>query len=101
MSVIKMIMLTWKLENSFNNSEKYLVIQTFNKDYLHSEKPENPQVKYDIKINLKHSSESFYLKPKYFSFSESNEVRAQIQNLLERKIIKPSLSEYAMLPKSF
>ncbi|XP_026471506.1 uncharacterized protein LOC113375774 [Ctenocephalides felis] len=81
---------------SLNISEEndYGVVATVEdlvrKEYLESEKPDEPETAFEMSIVLKPSASPFYVVPRRISFYERGQVGAIIQDLLDREIIRES-----------
>jgi len=62
--------------------------------YLEAEKPEFPKVKAELELDIK-NHQPFHFTPTRLSHEEKNKLRSIIEDLQERKVIRPSNSEYA------
>ncbi|XP_026467877.1 uncharacterized protein LOC113371470 [Ctenocephalides felis] len=85
---------------SLNISEEndYGVVATVEglvrKEYLESEKPDEPETAFEMSIVLKPNASPFYVVPRRISFYERGQLGAIIQDLLDRGIIRESNSEF-------
>lgn len=70
------------------------VRKIFEEDYLKPERPEIPAIDAEVKLILK-EHQPFAVVPRRLSYTEKNVVRDIINELLEKKVIKPSESEYS------
>ena len=66
----------------------------FEKFYLKPERPEKPRTAIDLNLKLK-KHEPFNFSPRRLAFSEKIELRKITDDLLERKIIRESDSDYS------
>lgn len=73
---------------------KNRVIEKFRAKYIRAKRPAEPKVKAELKLNVK-DKQPFHYAPSRLSVGEKNKVRAILDDLLERGIIRPSISEYA------
>lgn len=71
-----------------------IVRELFMTEYVKPTKPEQPAVDAEIKLRLK-KEQPFHFSPKRLSYTEKRELRTLLDSLLEKKIIRPSESEYA------
>lgn len=73
---------------------KCRVIEKFQMKYLQAEKPKEPKIKAELKLNIK-DKQPFHHAPSKLTIGEKSKLRAILDDLLERGIIRPSISEYA------
>lgn len=69
------------------------LIKIFEITYVQPEKPLEPKVKSELILRLK-NDQPFYFKPRRLSFSEKEDVKILVDDLLSRGVIKQSSSEY-------
>lgn len=62
--------------------------------YLQSERPELPQIETTLHLKLK-SHKIFHCSPRRLSYTEKIELKKIIDDLLKRKILRPSNVEYS------
>lgn len=62
--------------------------------YLHSEKPAESKTKTELKLYI-NEKQPFHFAPRKLSYEEKTKLRKILDDLLARKIIRPSSSEYA------
>lgn len=65
----------------------------FESHYVGSERPKYPRVDMELKLNLT-DEKAFYFNPRRLSITEKENLRKILDDLLKRKIIQPSKSEY-------
>ena len=70
------------------------LMQNFRTMYLQAERPIEPKIKFEIKLCVK-EKQPFHFTPGRLSYEEKNRLREILDDLLERKIIRPGNSEYA------
>ncbi|CAK9817732.1 Transposon Ty3-I Gag-Pol polyprotein [Anthophora plagiata] len=64
------------------------------KHYTQPKRPESAITKLELELVLKPNHQPFYYNPRRLSFSEKNAVEIIIKELLDRKIIRSSTSQY-------
>ena len=73
---------------------KVKLLKQFKECYLEAEKPEAPEVKSELKLNLT-DTKPFYFAPRRLSFDEKEKLNKILENLTIRGVIRPSNSEFA------
>lgn len=64
-------------------------------DYLNAVRSDESVTKLELELVLKPGHQPFYYNPRRLSFSEKEAVKNIITDLLERKVIRPSNSQYS------
>lgn len=75
-----------------NKNERFRKI--FNDCYLKCDRPDEPLIKCEIKLNLI-NEKPFHCPPRRLSYYEKERVREMLDDMLQKKIIRPSNSEYS------
>ncbi|XP_036141752.1 uncharacterized protein LOC105830451 [Monomorium pharaonis] len=70
------------------------VIESFQYHYLQAERPVEPKIKAELKLNIK-DKQPFHHAPSRLAVGEKGKLREILDDLLKRGIIRPSVSEYA------
>ena len=73
---------------------KNQVIDHFQSNYLLPERPAQPKIKAELKLNVE-NKQPFHYAPSRLTIDEKKKVQIILDDLLERGIIRPSVSEYA------
>lgn len=69
--------------------------QLFNEFYIRPERPAVPEVKSDLRLTV-NNIQPFHFQPRRLSYSEKDRLHILLDDLLAKKIIRPSKSEYAL-----
>ncbi|XP_011873545.1 PREDICTED: uncharacterized protein LOC105565169, partial [Vollenhovia emeryi] len=70
------------------------VKEKFQTKYLQAERPTEPKIKAELKLSIK-DKQPFHHAPSRLTVGEKGKLRAILDDLLKRGIIRPSVSEYA------
>lgn len=66
----------------------------FETEYINPERPEEPKVDAELKLKLK-DVQPFHFSPRRLAYMEKERLQIILNELLEKKVIRPSDSEYA------
>ena len=77
---------------SFRDRERLKTL--FASDYIEPERPPEPKTKVELKLEL-HRHEPFHFLPRRLGYAEKEQLKKIIDELLKKKIIRPSESEYS------
>ncbi|XP_037929193.1 uncharacterized protein LOC119663656, partial [Teleopsis dalmanni] len=85
-------------EISVNNSDvDYNTRKKFNmlyEDYVNRKRPDEPEIKCEMKLIL-NDDKPFQYHPRRLSYHEKQQVESIIDELMRKKVVRPSNSEYA------
>lgn len=83
-----------EISNDAAWADKIRLRELFTKDYVEVTRPEKPSVKAELKLQIE-NTQPFYYQPRRLSYAEKDQLRKIINDLVDKKIIRASESEYA------
>lgn len=83
------------INDNIEERVKVKFLESFRENYLLALRPEVPKTDFEMKITVKPDQKPFFFRPRRLSFYEKNEVDKIIDELLNKNIIKRSVSEYS------
>ncbi|XP_043258037.1 uncharacterized protein LOC122400580 [Colletes gigas] len=82
------------VNSEITNADRFKLEKLFETEYVFARRPEEPQCKAELKLQVK-DVQPFTFSPRRLSFSEKGQLRKILDNLIEKKVIRSSESEFA------